>query len=167
MNLVIDVKHVPQHREQLFADTTNHFAVYERIGRGIFYPQLDATSLANKLRIAADKTFQIVNEDLLNPLGLPITSAKTFDIILALNIFHHYVKTKNDLERLENWLRELSGRFRVMFFESHNPIEKQMTNAYRNYTGDEFAAFILAHVGLSTANCIYVTGDNRKLYKIS
>ncbi len=55
---------------------------------------------------------------------------KEFVVVLALNIFHHFLKTKEDYDRLV----ELLGRLKMkrMFFEPHCPDEAQMQGSYKN-----------------------------------
>ena len=88
---------------------------------------------------------------------------ESYDVILALNIVHDFLKK----EDRHNKLIAMLGRMRVreMIFQSHNPDEPQMAGAYRNYSPDEFVQFILAHSCLKTAEYIGADQD-RPIYRL-
>jgi 2-polyprenyl-3-methyl-5-hydroxy-6-metoxy-1,4-benzoquinol methylase len=87
-----------------------------------------------------------------------------FDVVLALNVFHHYLKTQDKYEILESFLKKLKTK--EMFVQLHDKNDQQMNGAYRNYDNDEFLRFICRHTGLYN---IYEIGEenNRKIFKIN
>ena len=64
-----------------------------------------------------------------------------FDIILALNIFHHFLKRKNTYLNLIKLLERLEVK--EFFFGAHKPSEFRNLKVYRNYTPDQFVNFII------------------------
>lgn len=85
-----------------------------------------------------------------------------FDIVLALYIFHHFIKTSE----LHNKLVGLLGRLRMkaMVFGCHNLDQKAMQDAYRNYTPQEFVDFIIQNSCLTRATHIGTESNRRELY---
>ena len=86
-------------------------------------------------------------------------------MVLALNIFHHFIKTEKD----HNKLIKLLGRMdpEIIIFESHLQEERQMKDAYRNYAPGEFAAFVAKHAGMRRVEYLGDAGDGRSLYLLS
>ena len=114
-----------------------------------------------KLRRASNRTFSIISTSILDQP--PILELR-FDVVLALNILHHFLKTESDHAKLVRLLRKL--RFKEMYFEPHLPQEDQMAGAYRNYTPEEFVVFILENTGLQRSAIIGRDSDGRSIYKI-
>lgn len=75
-----------------------------------------------------------------------------FDIILALNIFHHFIKKKRIYNKWIDMLQRLECK--VMFFQAHNPNEGQMLDAYKNFDSTEFVKVILQNSCLNEAELI-------------
>jgi len=91
-------------------------------------------------------------------------SKLSFDIVLALNIFHHFLKTKKSYEELIVLLKRIETK--EMFFQAHKFDEPQMRGAYKNFQSDEFADFVLKHTNLTYKKLIGETEDKRKIYKL-
>lgn len=123
-------------------------------------------NLARRIRGGAGRSFQVIVHDLLQIADHPAIADKTFDVVLALNIFHHFLKTQRDYIRLREWLTTMSDHMAVLFFEPHNPHESQMRDAYRNYREEEFVEFIMRCTNFVRARCIYQSADNRQLYRL-
>lgn len=122
--------------------------------------------IADRIRLSNGRKFDIIKDNLLNLDNHLASKKRYFDVALALNIFHHFLKQKDDYTKFEAWLKRLSGRVGLMFFEPHNPNERQMEGAYRNYDAVEFAEFVSSNLGLKNMECIYQTGDKRKLFRL-
>ncbi|MBI4602762.1 MAG: class I SAM-dependent methyltransferase [Planctomycetes bacterium] len=88
-----------------------------------------------------------------------------FDVVLALAIFHHFLKTKETLERLRVFLSEL--RPREMYFIPHKRSESQMDGAYWNPSEEELVGFVLKHARLKEALVIGQGEDGRPIFKLS
>ena len=141
---------------------------FEELGYDCFAIEANSAfvDLADRVRKAAGKNFQIIKANFLNVQSHPAVANKTFDVVLALNIFHHFLKAEKDYILLKRSLNSLADRIGVMFFEPHNPCENQMQDAYRNYNEENFVEFVRTNTGFSEAENIYETSDNRKLYKL-
>lgn len=88
-----------------------------------------------------------------------------FDIILALNIFHHFLKRKNTYLNLIKLLERLEVK--EFFFGAHKPSEFRNLKVYRNYTPDQFVNFIIENSHLRKAKFIGKTKNGRSLYKLT
>jgi len=88
----------------------------------------------------------------------------TFDVVLALNIFHHFIKTETLQDRLVDFLGRLECQ--VIFFQAHSTHEGQMKGAYRNYEPEQFCDFIVANSMLVSYEKIGQVGA-RPVYKIT
>ena len=103
---------------------------------------------SEKLKRARNRKFQIVNASIFDYVG---QERRQFDVVLALSIFHHFIKSESNYHQLKNLLANLHTR--EMYFMPHDPLEPQMRNAYWNPSEDEFVAFILEHSDLVQATC--------------
>lgn len=113
----------------------------------------------NKLKQAENKEFKVFHGSIFD------YRAKTdFDVVLALNIFHHFLKGKDSYLKLVELLERL--KMRELFFEPAKCDEPQMKNAYKNYSPDDFVAFILEHSCLKEARHIGESQNGRPLYKL-
>lgn len=81
----------------------------------------------------------------------------TYDIVFALNIFHHFLKTEEKYNSLVEFLARLDCK--MMIFQAHVADESQMDDAYRNLDQDEFAQFVSERARLPQ---IEVIGRERK-----
>ena len=106
-----------------------------------------------KLRRAESRSFVPVNGCI---FGF-VRNYNRYDAVLALGIFHHFIKTRKDHRRLIRLLSRLDTD--EMFFWAHNTAEKQMEGAFRNYAPDEFATFLLNHSPLNNVAPIGVFND--------
>ncbi len=116
--------------------------------------------LMNRLRIAEQKRFAAVHADIFE-----FWEKSEFDVVLALNVFHHFLKTAAEFEDLKQFLGRI--RTQVMFFESHLPDEPQMRNAYRNFGPEEFVAFVAEQTGLVHWTVIGCGKEGRPIYKLT
>jgi len=112
-----------------------------------------------KLKEAQKRNFQIIAEPVFDYHQMP-----RFDVVLALNIFHHFLKTRHLYNNMATFLQNLDTN--LMFFEPHLPSEPQMKGAYRNYEPQEFADFVLKHSKLSHCALIGKATDGRSIYKL-
>lgn len=114
----------------------------------------------NKLRIAECRRFTVVHTDILN-----ILEKNEYDVVLALNVFHHFLKTRNDYENLIKFLQRL--RSKVIFFEPHLTDEAQMQGAFKNFNCEDFVRFVANHTGLRSYKCIGYGEEGRPLFKMT
>lgn len=111
-----------------------------------------------KLKLAENKQFEVLCASILeHPFH------ESYDVILALNIFHHFIKKADRHHQFVAMLGRM--RTREMIFQSHKPGESQMTGVYRDYSPEEFVQFILDHSCLKTAE--YIGSDQgRPLFRL-
>lgn len=114
-----------------------------------------------KLKKAENRKFNIISKSIFD---YNRDSELLFDIVLALNVFHHFLKTKRYYEELIRLLKRI--RTKELFFQSHKYDEPQMKGAYKNFHPEEFAQFISKNTNLKY-EFIGKTEDNRKIYKFS
>lgn len=86
-----------------------------------------------------------------------------FDTVLALAIFHHFIKTPELHQELVDMLNRLD--MKEMFLQAHRTDEPQMQGVYRNYKPEEFAQFIVDNSCLTHFKEIG-DFDGRKLFHI-
>lgn len=122
---------------------------------------LEAVYFLKKLKRAENRRFKIVAQSILE---WEDAKKLEFNVVLSLNIFHHFLKEKKSYLELINLLRNL--QMKEMFFEPHLLDEPQMRNAYKNYCEKEFVEFILQNSQLKSAKLIGVAEDGRSLYKL-
>jgi 2-polyprenyl-3-methyl-5-hydroxy-6-metoxy-1,4-benzoquinol methylase len=120
---------------------------------------LENAYFLKKLKTAQDRNFRVIEQSILT-----YREKCRFDVVLALNIFHHFLKQKADHEALINFLQRMD--INLMFFEPHRTSEAQMNGAYRNYEPDEFVQFLLRHSSLTHADLIGKAEDERPIYKL-
>ena len=116
--------------------------------------------IMDRLRIACSKRFSIYHGDVFNHPSL-----EQFEVVVALNILHHFCKTEAGHDKLVRLLRRL--RPKLMLFQAHtaNP-PGQMKGAYRNYEVQDFVAFIKEHTGLRHAEHVASSRDGRPIFKL-
>jgi len=112
-----------------------------------------------KLRRAQNKNFRVVYGSVLDQ-NFP----DDYDVVLALNIFHHFLKEEVLHQKLIQFLGRLNAR--MMFFEAHRPSEPQMREAFRNYAPDEFAEFVQSHGHFRSCTKIGESPDGRSVFKL-
>jgi len=114
-----------------------------------------------KLRDIEGKKFKIINKSIFE-----LKEKLDFDIVLALNIFHHFLREKELYQNLIEFLGRLN--LKTMYFQPHDPSENIMRNAYVNYDNEQFVRFIIKHSCLNKFELINKQSDGRTrpLYKI-
>jgi hypothetical protein len=137
---------------------------FEQIGFDCYAVENDKISLyfLEKLRRAENRHFTVIARSIFE---YPDVSKITFDVVLALNIFHHFLKNEDSYFKLLNLLKNL--KMREMYFQPHLPDEPQMQGAYKNYAVADFVEFISQASGLSRAEFIGHAEDGRSIYKLS
>jgi hypothetical protein len=114
-----------------------------------------------KLKRAENKKFKVITESTLNSTEVRNIH---FDVILALNIFHHFLKTEESSYKFIDLLKHI--QVRELFFQPHLPDESQMENTYKNYNSNEFVNLILDVCKLKTARLLGEDQDGRELYRL-
>ena len=120
-------------------------------------PATENRYFLERLKAALARQFTVIPKSVLD-----YTDTRRFDVVLALNIFHHFLKEERDCQGLAKLLGRLQARF--MFFQPHLPEEPQMQGAYRNFPPDDFVDFILRHSAFDDAELLGTASDNRPVY---
>lgn len=118
--------------------------------------------ILKKIRVAENKKFEVLNKSI---FAVEFIKNTKFDVVLALNIFHHFLKTKADFIKFKRLLKNLKTD--SMFFEAHKYNDTQMNNAFINFTQPEFVDFILQHTSLNKSKVIYTAENGRTIFKLS
>jgi len=124
-------------------------------------PYMKCVYFLRRLKRAENRSFKIIPQSIFEyKRGKKLK----FDVVLAFNIFHHFLKKKDSFRNLIKLLERLE--MRELYFQMHDPNEPQMKGAYRNYNPEKFVDFILKHSCLNKSEMIGVTKDGRSMYKI-
>ncbi len=110
----------------------------------------------NKLKSIGMKKFEVI------PKSVFDVEKVSYDIVLALSIFHHFLKNEDDYHKLTEFLGKLDTKF--MFFETHQTNEIQMRKAYINYNETEFIEYILSNSCLNTYTFLGRPEEDRGMY---
>lgn len=135
---------------------------FEEEGFDCYAVESDSVNLyfLEKLKQAENKSFRIINQSIFD-----YKEKQNFDVVLALYIFHHFLKTESDYNRLVEFLSHLN--MKVLIFGAHNMGEEQMKGSYKNYTHLEFVEFIIENSCLSHSKLLSKTEDDRFLYMLT
>jgi SAM-dependent methyltransferase len=119
---------------------------------------------ARKIAYAENRKLRVVTGDVLNSETLAEIGTAHFDVVMALNIFHHFIKTREGYERLRQFIGQI--QIGTMFFEPHLPEEPQMQGAFINPPPNEFVQLLKDWGGFEKAALIYTAGDGRMVFKL-
>ena len=133
---------------QRFADVGFDCTALERSQREAYF--------LRKLRDAGGYSFRVVEGSLRD------LETDTFDVVLALNVFHHFLKSEGAFSELCAFLGRLTARALVL--ECHLADDPQMVNAYRNFAPDAFAGFVADAGGFAGCHKIGEAADGRPLF---
>lgn len=115
----------------------------------------------SKIKRAQNANFRIIKKSIFDYSKIKNTH---FDVVLALNIFHHFLKTEASYFKLIKLLNRL--KMTEMFFQAHLPEEDQMESAYKNYSPEEFVALIQEQSCLKQATYLGKASDGRKIFRL-
>ena len=111
-----------------------------------------------KLREIENKSFKIIIDSIFN-----IDNPK-YDIVLALSIFHGFMREKKLYEMLTEYLKIIDMKY--MFFEPH--VEHELERGYyKQYNPDEFIDYIIENTCLSKSKYLGESNRGRKIYLLS
>jgi len=137
---------------------------FEELGYKCYAVEKDPATyrILEKIRVAEGKNFETINKSIFQ---VDLVRNEKFDVVLALNIFHHFLKTEADFCQLKELLKNLKTN--DLFFEPHRYQEEQMKDAYVNYTETEFVEFLLRHMSLNKSEVIYTAESGRHVFRLS
>ncbi|MCP4535641.1 MAG: hypothetical protein GY832_00670 [Chloroflexi bacterium] len=84
-----------------------------------------------------------------------------FDIVLALNIFHHLIKARHDYEQLVEFLGKI--RCQAMYFEP----QQNSQAAYKSFTDEEFIDFVISNSVLNHSRLLGRAKEGRDVYLLT
>lgn len=109
-----------------------------------------------KLHSSYNMSYQIVEKSFLDV-------ETNFDIVVAFNIFHHFLKTESLYNSFKQYLNKI--KFNEMFIQVHHTSESQMDDAFINLSPEEFVNFVASETNKN--NIKYLSEfRERKIYKI-
>ena len=156
--------HLPVQRGDLL-DIGAHWGYFchkfEELGFNCYAVESDASMryYMEKLRVVEKRRSKVIYGSILD-----YGDKTDFDVVLALNIFHHLLKSQDTYTGLVELLRRLD--MKVMFFQTELPDSPLMKGVYRNFACDEFIDFILENSSLNEATCIGETENGRPMYRL-
>ncbi len=109
------------------------------------------------IRNATYRRFQVVSDSFLD-----LSGELHFDVVLALNIFHHFIRTQEQMARLRDFLGRLHTN--VLIFEPHLPSEEPMQTSFLNPGPEEFARLVGEWTGLGSIRPLGEAADRRRLF---
>lgn len=115
---------------------------------------------ARRLRDAEERNFVLLEKSICD-----VQDSLQYDVVLALNIFHHFLKTPASFDALSELLERIETK--VMFFEPHCQDDHVMRNAHVNFAPSEFVKFILDKSSLNRAVRLGIVARGRELYALT
>jgi len=115
-----------------------------------------------KLRDARRRQFAVVSESVLDAR---LVRETVFSVVLALNVFHHFLKTRAAFARFQSLLAALKTD--EMFFEPHLEGEAQMRSAEAYLSPDELTRFVAESLGLRRIDLLGSDADGRSLFRMT
>lgn len=119
----------------------------------------DCFYFLEKIKKSSEKKFRAIKQDIMKFLD----KTQEFDIVIALSIFHWFIREKETFEKFKIMLAKLN--MKEMFFQSHSQDHTLMQNAYCNFSPEEFVDFIIENSCLDSFKLIGQE-NNRKIFKI-
>jgi len=110
-----------------------------------------------RLRRAMNRSFEFIESSIFDLPG-PLT----YDLILGLNIFHHFIRDPAMLEKFCGLLGRLDAKY--MFFEPHCFEELDKPEIYKNMAEEEFIAFILERSCFTDSEEIGLARNGRRVF---
>jgi SAM-dependent methyltransferase len=120
--------------------------------------------VAKKIATAEGRKFKVLTGNILSLNEFQTHDVPFFDVVLALNIFHHFIKTQDGYEKLHQFMNNI--QIGTLFFEAHLPEEPQMQNVFLNPTPNEFVQLLKDWGGFERVMPIYTATDGRKMFML-
>jgi hypothetical protein len=134
----------------------------EDLGYHVTAVELDKqnVTIMTQLRDLCGKKFRIVEGSIFNLQDCD------YDLVIAQNIFHHFLKKEATFAEFDAFIGRLNCR--MMIYQAHSSVEKQMDGAYRGMDAEEMARFLSTKLSLPNISCIGIYGRrNRKLFRLA
>jgi hypothetical protein len=136
---------------------------FEDYGFNCYAVEQDPYSLylLKKLKIAENKKFKVISKSIFD---YNKDQDLIFDVVLALNVFHHFLKKKNTFINFIKLLKRL--KVKELFLETHHSGEFKKIKVYRYYNPDQFLDFIIKNSRFNKPKFLGKTWDGRPIYKL-
>ena len=115
-----------------------------------------------KLKKAEQKKFKIIPQSIFD---YKKKKELSFDVVLALSIFHNFLAREDTYFELIKLLKRLKAR--ELFFETYIPDPASPSGYYKDYAPEEFVSFIIQNSCFKKAEFIGESKDGRPLYKFT
>lgn len=89
------------------------------------------------------------------------------NVVLALNIFHHFLKAKETYDGLVSMLQRTNADMIVFAAHVYERKGPDFKDAYRNYRPDDFAEFVSEHSRLPEINLMGKSHDGRSIFRLT
>lgn len=119
----------------------------------------DHVYFLRQIRDLCGRNFEVIHDSVFNLEKLE------YDIVFALNIFHHFMKTRETFDQLDEFLGRL--KCRMIIYQVHNPHERQMAGAYRNMNPDEAVQYLSEKLSLPRITEIGKSRKRRKFLNVT
>ena len=114
-----------------------------------------------KLKKFNDRKFKIIDKSIFEY----DFKGKKFNVVLALNVFHHFLQTKDTFKKFLQLLKDLDTE--ELFLQCPTKESPIVKNAYRQYVGDQFAEFIIENSNLNDWEFLgRPEEDDKPMYKL-
>jgi SAM-dependent methyltransferase len=124
----------------------------------------DIARAAERLALSEHQRLKVHSGDILSPDIHDPLLAQGHDVVLALNVLHRFLKTKESFEQMRALLSRM--RPRQMFLGSSRAGDPQMSDAYARLDETAFVALVQRCVGLPLAQPIHRTDDGRTIFSL-
>lgn len=104
------------------------------------------------------KNFKVIHKSVFD------IKRKNYDVVLALSIFHHFLRTKELFNKMTEFLTEL--KMKIMFFEPHET-GHGFKNSYIEFSESEFVNYILENSCLNHYKYLGRGERGRSVYLLS
>lgn len=163
-------QHLPEHRGLALDIGANLGYFSHELDRAGFSTMAveylpEAVLAAKRIALAEKRDIKVIQGDILAPSIFETIGTSQFDVVLAINIFHHFIKSEEGFLRLQTFMRRL--RSKIMFFEPHHPDDPQMHGGYSNPTPESFARMIADWGDFNDFESIFSAHDGRSIFKLT
>lgn len=158
------MKYLPRKHGQVL-DIGAHWGYFchkfEEMGFDCYAVESDLKNVyfLEKLKIAESRQFKVISKSIFD-----YHEKVDFDVVLALNIYHHFLKSELLYSCLVEFLQRLNTQ--VLILQTHLPEERLIEGAFRNYGPEEFAIFVQRHTRLEAVRYIGMAKDGRSIYML-
>ncbi len=118
---------------------------------------------ARKIALAERRSFNVIHGDILSDEVL-VRTGSHFDVVVALSVFHHFIKTEAGFQKLRNLLARIQTK--CLYFEPHHHSESQMCGKYANPSPEEFVKLVSDWTGLTNVSALYNGNDGRTIFAL-